>query len=814
VTNVPPPGTPGDFAERYLALSAEYEQFRYHLPDALVEVELPSTRVTYLNRMAETLLGYSVEDVLTGIVGAQLLDEESWQRATRLGEEDFARQVHRGLPYERLPGQHLRRFTAIRKDGTPFPIEAQASYIVDDRGMPVGARFLFRDVSDRLAREQEHTRLAAIVESAEDAIVSRDREGRILSWNRGAEKLYGWTATEMIGRTADVLAPPGHEGEVRELAERAKRGERVQVTTRRQRRDGSIFDIELSIFPVHDEAGKVAAIGGIGRDIAERLRVTAELERTNRLLAALTRAQADFIREGEPSGVFQALLDLILELTESQQGCIGEVQWRADGRPELEARALVGPRFEKLAPLVGQALGTGEPVIVNEPEAGAGAEGPPVGQPRLVSFLALPITSRGEVVGLIGLANRPGGYPGGALDFLRPLATTCATFIEAIRSERRRLETERRLDSALERSEIALWEWDIPGGRLVAFAGDADRLAPFDPRVEAWLERTHPGDRERTAAAFRAHVLGESERIEVEHRFLVPGGHWRWMLTRGRVVERDANGAPLRAAGSFLDVSRQKEAELDRTRLELQVRQAQKLESLGVLAGGIAHDFNNLLTAVHGNLYLLRQALPPDPALLELLDDAAHAAERGADLVRRLLAYGRPDLELPQVVELGALIAEAAALARPMVEPQVRLVVRRGRGPAHAKGSASALAQVLVNLFVNARDAMPDGGVITVTRSTVELAARRRWAPPELPRGRYHAIAVGDTGTGIPPAIMERIFDPFFTTKPVGRGSGLGLPTALAIARAHGGWLSAESTPGRGSTFRLLLPALEGETAG
>jgi two-component system cell cycle sensor histidine kinase/response regulator CckA len=125
------------------------------------------------------------------------------------------------------------------------------------------------------------------------------------------------------------------------------------------------------------------------------------------------------------------------------------------------------------------------------------------------------------------------------------------------------------------------------------------------------------------------------------------------------------------------------------------------------------------------------------------------------------------------------------------------------------KGSSSALEQVLVNLFVNARDAMPDGGTITVSRSTVMLTSKRRWAPPELPRGRYHVIAVRDTGTGMPPDVLEKIFDPFFTTKPVGRGSGLGLPTALAIARAHGGWLSAESTPGRGSIFRLLLPVLD-----
>ncbi len=819
----PPLALPGDFAERYLALSAEYEQFRYHLPDALIELELPSARVTYLNRLAETILGYTVEDVLAGIYGPQLLDAESWRRALELGEQDFAAEVRKGLPYERQPGQRVSRFTAIRKDGSALPIEAQGSYILDARGVPVGVRFIFRDISERLRREREHRRLAAIVESAGDAIVSRDLDGRILSWNRGAEALYGYAAAEMVGRTADTLAPPGLEAEVAELTERVRRGEAVQLQTKRRRRDGSVFDIELSLFPVRDEAGSVVAIGGIARDITERLRMTAELERTNRLLAALSQAQADFIREGEPERVFRALLDLLIELTESESGFIGEVQEGRDGRRALLVRAIAYPAtpeaeafardqgaaelvVENLSTLFGHTLRTGEPVIANDVAHDPRAGGVPPGHPELRTYLGVPIASRGALVGMVGLANRPGGYPPGVVEFLRPLTTTCATIIEAHRAEQRRLEVERRLETALERSEIALWEWDIPGGTLTAFAGDAEQLAPPDPRLPAWLERVHPDDRDALQEAFRAHAEGRAESIEAEHRYRVSGGEWRWILTRGRIVERDSRGGPVRAAGSFLNVTRQKEAEMDRSRLELQVRQAQKLESLGVLAGGIAHDFNNLLTAVLGNLYLLRQAVPGTPEVQELIDDATHAAERGAGLVRRLLTFGRPDVERQEVVDLDRLIAEAAALARPMVEPQVRLVVRRSREPGQVLGSATALEQVLINLFVNARDAMPGGGTITVTRSLTELGTRRRWAPPELPRGRYHVIAVRDTGSGIPPEILERIFDPFFTTKPVGSGSGLGLPTALAIARAHGGWLSAESTPGRGSTFRLLLP--------
>ncbi|HNM77983.1 MAG TPA: ATP-binding protein, partial [Tepidiformaceae bacterium] len=247
-------------------------------------------------------------------------------------------------------------------------------------------------------------------------------------------------------------------------------------------------------------------------------------------------------------------------------------------------------------------------------------------------------------------------------------------------------------------------------------------------------------------------------------------------------------------------------ADEERIRLEQQVRQSQKLESLGVFAGGIAHDFNNLLTAVLGNLFLLEEGLTEEQH--ELLLDARLAAERGAELVKRLLTFARPEVSEVETVHLDGLLHETAALARSALTPSIRLIVQRGAGDPVIRGSWTSLQQVLVNLMVNARDAMPGGGAITVARRIEAVGPRHRWAPPDLPRGRYHLVTVTDTGEGIAPDNLDRIFDPFFTTKGVGRGSGLGLPTALGIARAHGGWLTVESTPGSGTTFRLLLPVV------
>jgi signal transduction histidine kinase len=709
VTSTESQQQPLDLAQRWAALNAEYEQFRYHLPDALLEIELPSTRVAYLNRVAQVLLGYTEGDVEAGIIGLNLLTPEGAAEALRIADGHLDPTIRFGQPYQRQPGQHLYDFTMVRKDGTTFPAEVQGSYVLDEHSMPRGVRFMFRDTTDR---------------------------------------------THAAAATA----------------------------------------------------------------------------RSNALLAALSEAQANFIRGANPGVVFNRLLDSLLEITGSEYGFIGEVMRRPDGAQYLKSWALTnigwdeatrrlyeehaagGMEFENLNTLFGHAITTGQLVIANDPANHPAGGGLPTGHPPLNAFLGIPVVVGGEVIGLLGMANRPGGYSEQDCSDLGPFVTTCGTIIEARRNETGRKEAEERLGLALRGADLSIWEWHIPLQRL--FTTYRPRNLPAgEPGLDGaspwrWLELVHQDDRPRLESAFADHVAGLTPVIECEHRFSAGEGQWSWVLTRGMVVERDASGKPVRAAGSFLNINDRKAAEADLSRLEIQVRQSQKLESLGVFVGGIAHDFNNLLTAVLGNIYLLQRSLQDDNER-ELAAEAAHAAERGADLVGRLLTYARPEAAAGGAIALDGLLDETALLARSMLTPSMRLTVRHSREPGLATGSRTSLEQVLLNLIMNARDAMPEGGRITLARRITDIGPRHRWAPPDLPRGRYHVISVSDTGTGMTPDVMERIFDPFFTTKGVGRGSGLGLSTSLGIARAHGGWLTAESTPGAGSTFRLLLPVSE-----
>ncbi len=242
--------------------------------------------------------------------------------------------------------------------------------------------------------------------------------------------------------------------------------------------------------------------------------------------------------------------------------------------------------------------------------------------------------------------------------------------------------------------------------------------------------------------------------------------------------------------------------------LATQVQRAAQMETLGTLAGGIAHDFNNLLTAILGNIHLASSELPADSPLRTLLSDAQVAGERGAELVRRLLEYSRPRIDGVEPVNLARLLDETARLAGRGLTPQIELTVGQCDPLATVWGSFGSLQQVLLNLLINARDAMPAGGKLIIAWEPVEIGETDRARHIDARPGTYHAVSVADNGSGIPAAALERIFDPFFTTKDVGKGTGLGLSTALSIMRAHSGWIDVDSCPGEGTTFRLLLPAI------
>ncbi len=248
-------------------------------------------------------------------------------------------------------------------------------------------------------------------------------------------------------------------------------------------------------------------------------------------------------------------------------------------------------------------------------------------------------------------------------------------------------------------------------------------------------------------------------------------------------------------------------------RLQRQVAQATKMQAVGQLAGGVAHDFNNILTAVLGHCDLILMRHTPGDSDYDDIQQIRHNANRAAGLTRQLLAFSRQQTLRPQVLQLPDVVSEVSNLLRRLLGDSMQLVINHGRAVGAVRADPGQLEQVIVNLAVNARDAMPDGGTLTIRTYGVAAAEVRKLGADVLPVGDYSAISVTDTGSGIPPDVLPKIFEPFFTTKEVGKGTGLGLSTVYGIVKQSGGFIFADSAIGRGTSFVVYLPVVRGEAA-
>lgn len=370
-------------------------------------------------------------------------------------------------------------------------------------------------------------------------------------------------------------------------------------------------------------------------------------------------------------------------------------------------------------------------------------------------------------------------------------------------TERRRMEvalreSEMQLRRAQEVAHVGSWTLDLESRRL-EWSEETCHIFGVAPgtRVteEGLFERVHPKDVEALREAWTAALLQKP--FDVEHRILVDS-KVRWVHQKAR-VEFDDSGKPIAAIGTVQDIS-------DKKRLEAQFLRAQRLESVGSLSGGLAHDLNNILAPILLAGPLLRRDRCT-PGEIEALDLIESCAKRGAELIRQLLAFSRGTGGDRVAIQWEPLVRETTYMLRETLPRSITMRVEVAKDLWTVVGDPTQLQQVLMNLAVNARDAMPEGGEMILSVGNAPVDGAVAGAPAGNGGGHLVRLAVSDTGKGIEPEIFEKIFDPFFTTKPSGHGTGLGLSTVAAIVKGHGGVLNVTSEPGRGTTFEVFLPA-------
>ncbi len=375
----------------------------------------------------------------------------------------------------------------------------------------------------------------------------------------------------------------------------------------------------------------------------------------------------------------------------------------------------------------------------------------------------------------------------------------------------------RRADEALratERRYQTLVENSSDGIALLDAAGRLQYLSPVGARLlgreagdligKSQLDYVAPPERPAVASVFAEAVANPGVPVRTEFRTQRPDGSWT--LLEGALVGRLDDPAVAGVVSNFRDVTQRK-------RLEEELRQSQKLQAVGQLAGGIAHDFNNLLGVILGRAEMLERRLTAAlPAELRHASEIRIASERAAALTRQLLAFSRKQVLAPELLDVNAVVTELEPMLRRLIGEDVELEMAAAPGLSLVKVDRGQLEQVLMNLAVNARDAMPGGGKLLVETAEVELDEPYQRAHPEARVGRQVLLAVSDTGTGIDAATLPRIFEPFFTTKEMGKGTGLGLSTVHGIVNQSGGHISVYSVPGAGSTFKVYLPISQEST--
>jgi PAS domain S-box-containing protein len=629
------------------------------------------------------------------------------------------------------------------------------------------ARAAERERSLALLREREE-QVRALVEQAADPIFVVRPDGRLLDVSRAACETLGYTREELLALGLGDVAASRTPEALDALIDRVLAGEALTVDGVNRRKDGSLLPVEVRLGPVR--AGGETQVLAIARDLSERRRTEA------------------------------ALRDSEARLAEAQQ--VGRVgSWQLDAATDevwwsAELYRLFGrePREAPLSPA--------EFLVALHPEDRARVRREidahfAAGRPYEVDYR---VPQPDGTVRTLRERGEPRVDERGAL---RQVVGTVQDVTERAAAEAALRETEARLRMALDVAGLIVWERDlgtdrlrdvaVPGG---AVAGDGRASAPGG--YAEFLAAVHPDDRERVARV-SADAVAHLGTFATEYRAVAADGTIRWNQAQARVVA-DAAGRAARMIGVSLDVTARHE-------LEDRLRQAQKMEAVGRLAGGVAHDFNNLLQVIQGHARFALEALPEPGDLREDLEAVYAASERAARLTRQLLAFSRKQILQPRELDLNAVVRGVMPMLGRLIGEDIAVVTHLAPRLGAVTADPAQLEQVLVNLAVNARDAMPEGGTLGIETADVALdaAACERRDGPVAP-GAYVRLAVRDTGAGMDEATRARAFEPFFTTKAPGKGTGLGLATVYGIVRQSGGCVTVSSAPDAGTAVVVELP--------
>ncbi|MGA2979801.1 MAG: PAS domain S-box protein [Terriglobales bacterium] len=643
-----------------------------------------------------------------------------------------------------------------------------------------------------------------IIENAPEAISIVDTELRILRINGEFSRLFGFSAAEVAGRRLDeIIVPPDRYAETAWITECIKTQSKLSLETRRQRKDGTLVEVLLSTSPVTINSRRVGAYASY-RDITEQKRAE-ELNAALYAIAARSQSAEDLQQ------FFAAIHNIVGQLMNARNFYIAlyDPQSQLLSFPyfvdEEDPTPTPRPLGRGLTEFV---LRSGDPLLATPAvfeELVRRGEVELIGAPSL-DWLGVPLKSGMTCIGVLVVQsyNQNARFGERDREILKFVSQQLAAAIEYKRHEEALRRSEARSRSLILSAAFGICRCTL-GGRfldvnpaLIAMLGhgSVEELLHLNARREVFV---NPEELDRLAEDYRR--TGSLQGVEVQ-----------WRRKDGRVIIVRLSGCAAIGSDEPEEVLELIAEDItDRRQLEEQLRQAQKMDAVGRLAGGVAHDFNNLLMVINGYTEVLLEQLEAGGEMHHKVQSIQQAAGRAATLTRQLLAFSRKQLLELKVIDVNSVIGDMERLLRPLIGENIELVTRLSPDAGHTRADAGQLEQVIMNLVVNAKDAMSEGGKLTVQSSDVTVnqnLSEHRFIQP----GRYAVISVADTGHGMDKETQSRIFEPFFTTKEKGKGTGLGLSTVYGIVKQSNGYVFAQSELGAGTTFHVYLPRVEEST--
>ncbi len=761
-------------------------------PLAIVVLD-PNRRIQMCNPAFEELFGYHQRDVLTMDLDLLLSPVGLASQAFELSDRAAGGEVVRAEAQRR------------RSDGSLVDVQIVGVPLIAN-GKRIGTFGMYEDITEqrraRLAQKNAEERLSLLFENAVEGIFQTTPGGRILSANPAFARMCGFSSPSEMTQSvrelgADIYADPQVRSEFKRLIE--ERGSVENFEHQLRRTDGTRIWVSENARVVRDADGKIVSYEGTVEDISDHKRAELERQVNFEIIhgVSVTDNLDDLLR----------LIHLALRKVLYAENCFVALYEASTGMfhfPFFVDRFDVAPPPQQVGrSCTAYVYRTGRAMLIPQTAFDKLAA---EGEVELVgtaspSWLGVPLRTPAATIGVLVVQHYEdqNAYTERDLEFLASVGGQIALAIERKRAEEKVRDSEARLRVLVEQLPAVLWTVDA-GLRFTSALGAGLMRLGLKPNQlvgMSLLEYFETADQSfLPIAAHRRAIAGESTTFHIEWK----GGSYACHVE----PLRDAGGQFQGAICMALDIT-------DRRQLEEQLRQSQKMEAVGRLAGGIAHDFNNLLMVIQGYADLLAERLPVGDPLRRNAEQIQTASQRATSLTRQLLAFGRKQMLAPKVLGIQSIIADMEKILFRLIGEDIRLETSSTPDVGLIKADRSQIEQVILNLAVNARDAMPQGGRLTIEASNVDLDASASHLPVVVAPGKYVMLAVTDNGFGMDAETQAHIFEPFFTTKEKGKGTGLGLATVYGIVKQSGGYVWVYSEPGRGTSFKIYLPRVEDE---